>query len=230
MAIKPKGTKKNPVITVAILEDNEPMLKGMCMELDIPDIHVCSAQDNFEKFLDDVRQCRPTVALVDLRIRTPDTSVGYEAIQSIRDISPQTHCIIYTVFDDLEHFHRGINLGVKAFVSKHINETSLERVIRIVADGGEYYGDLMARYLQKIKELPSMPNLGEPTTSSQGQLSDREREVLRLFGDDHSEEEIAKELNLSIHTVKAHTKNIRGKLNVSSTKEAVRLARLRGWL
>ena len=225
-----KKLNEKPMITVAILEDNEPMLKGMCIELDKPDIRICSARDELKAFLEDVRQYQPVVAVVDLRIKTADTEVGYEAVRIIREISPQTHCIIYTVYEGLEYFHRGVNLGVKAFVSKHIHGVSLEKVIRIVASGGTYYGDLPSQYLEKVKEMPATASLIEPSASSEGHLSERELEILRLFGEGKMEDDIALGLHISINTIKAHTKNIRGKLKVKTTTEAVRVARLRNLL
>lgn len=229
MRAKKKSNEKF-MITVAILEDNEPMLKGMCIELDKPDIRICSARDELEAFLEDVRQYQPAVAVVDLRIGTADTEGGYEAVRIIREISPQTHCIIYTVYEGLEYFHRGVSLGVKAFVSKHIHGVSLEKVIRIVANGGTYYGDLLSQYLEKVKEMPAATSLIEPSTPSQGHLSERELEILRFFGEGKTEDDIARELHISINTIKAHTKNIRGKLKVKTTTEAVRVARLRNLL
>ncbi len=230
MPVKKKTNHQKNIISVAILEDNEPMLKGMCIELDKPDIFICSARDELEPFLEDVQRHQPAVAIIDLRIRTADTEGGYEAIRAIRKISTQTHCIIYTVFEQLEYFHKGVNLGVKAFVSKHIHGVSLEKVIRIVANGGTYYGDLLSQYLEKVNEMPSVTNIKDPIEPAQPSLSIRELEILRLFGEGKQEEEIVAELHVSSNTVKAHTKNIRSKMNVKTTVEAVRLGRLRGLL
>jgi DNA-binding NarL/FixJ family response regulator len=225
-----KTIKEKNMISVAILEDNEPMLKGMCIELDKPDIRICSARDELEAFLEDVRQYQPAIAVVDLRIRTTDTEVGYDAIRAIREVSPQTHCIIYTVYDTLEHFHKGVNLGVKAFVSKHIHGVSLEKVIRIVANGGTFYGDLLSQYLEKVKEMPPVADVNNLFDLPQSALSERELEILSLFGNGKTEEEIAAELHVTKNTIKAHTKNIRGKMNVKTTIDAVRFGRLRGLL
>ena len=228
MPSKKKNVDKTNMITVAILEDTEPLLKGMCIELGRADIRVCSARDELDLFLEDVKKCQPSVAVIDLRIHSADTKAGYDAIRAIHEISPKTQCIIYTSYEALEYFHKGVNLGVKAFVSKHIHGISLEKVIRIVANGGTYYGDLLGQYLEKVKELPSEAGQNEPSTPAQGRLSERELEILRLFGEGKTEDEIAEALHVSIHTIRAHTKNIRGKLLVKSTPEAVRIARLRG--
>lgn len=221
---KPEGISK---ITVAILEDNSPLLKGMQMELDKPDIEICSASEQPDTFLSEVEKCQPAIAIIDLRIWS-DFEAGFNAIRRIRDISPRTQCIIYTFYEKLEYFHHGVNLGIKAYVSKNINEISLDKVVRIVANGGTYYGKLLDQYLDKVKEMPDLTNFDEPPTTAQNHLSERELEILRLLGQGRTEDEIAAGLVVSINTIKAHTKNIRGKLGVKTTLDAVRLGRLRG--
>lgn len=229
MPTKTKEAEGEPEeITIAILEDNINLLTGMKIELKKPDIWICSASDQPEKFLNDVDRCQPKVAIIDQRI-WEDFDAGYNAIRKIKEISPNTHCIIYTFYDQLEYFHQGVKLGIKAFVSKNTNEIALEKVIRIVANGGTYYGGLLEQYLERLKEIPSLTFLSEPP-ALYNPLSDREVEVLRLFGEGKSEDEIRKELFVSVNTIKAHTKNIRGKLRVNSTKEAVQVAMLRNWL
>jgi DNA-binding NarL/FixJ family response regulator len=226
----PAKTKNKTIaskIRIAILEDNPLLLSGMKMELDKPDFDICSASDQPDDFISEVKTCQPDIAIVDLRVWN-DFEAGFKVIRQIREMSPRTQCIIYTFYDQLEYFHAGINLGIRAFLSKNINEISLEKVIRIVSSGGAYYGELLNRYLDKVKEMPSLLNLDEPSTVSQGHLSDRELEILRLFGENKDEDAIAEALTVSVNTIKAHTKNIRGKLNVKTTIEALRIARLRG--
>lgn len=230
MSTKHINTEAKSKITVAILEDNLPLLKGMQMELDKPDIEICSASDQPDNFLSDVKKYQPAVAIVDLRIWN-DFEAGFKVIQKIRENSPHTQSVIYTFYDQMEFFHHGINLGIRAFVSKNINEISLEKVIHIVVNGGTYYGDLLSRYLEMVKEIPSLTNLDEPSVpTTQNHMSERELEILRLFGEDKTEDEIAKALVVSVNTIKAHTKNIRGKLGVKTTVDAIRLGRLRGLL
>lgn len=224
--------KKMPIqsadaITVAILEDNELMLKGICIELDRPDIRVCSAREELAPFLEDVRQYQPQVAIVDLRIRT-DPEVGFDAIRTIRETSPGTQCVIYTAFEGLENFHRGMQLGIKAFVSKNTHELSLEKIIRIVANGGTYYGNFLNQYFEKVKEPPLPGDVREAPAPVSSSLSLREKEILCLCAGGKSEGEIAEKLFIARNTVKAHLKSIRSKLKVKSTIEAVRVARLRG--
>src|SRR5687767_11088479 len=127
-------------ITVAILEDNATMIKGLTAELDKPDIFICAVSNNVEQFLDQVKSCQPLIAIVDLRI-WQDYEAGFEVIARAKQVSPATQYIIHTAYDRMENFHNGVNLGIRAFVSKNIYEKPLDEVVRLVFNGGTYYGE-----------------------------------------------------------------------------------------
>lgn len=228
MARNTKKIQSSPSkILVAILEDNATLVKGMKAELDKPDIEICVAKDNVDQFLAELKTCQPAIAIVDLRI-WKDLDAGFVAITKARELSPSTHFIVYTAYDLIEKFHRGINLGVKAFVSKNIYEKPLDEVVRIVHSGGTYYGDLLPQYLDKVNESSIQLNFEKDTNVSvKGGLSRKEFEILEYLDKGMTNQEIAEMIFVSVNTVKAHTKNIRGKLGVKTTTEAIRMYRLR---
>jgi NarL family two-component system response regulator LiaR len=213
-------------ITVAILEDNATLVKGMKAELDKPDIVVCVTCDNVDHFLEQLKSCQPGIAIVDLRI-WKDLDAGFTAIAKAKALSTDTQFIIYTFYDVIEKFHKGINLGVRAFVSKNIYEKPLDEVVRIVSSGGTYYGDLLPKYLDKVRESSIQFEAEGESSSASGKLSKKEMEVIALLDQGKTVEQIAAERFISVNTVKAHTKNIRGKLGAKTTAEAVRIYRLR---
>jgi DNA-binding NarL/FixJ family response regulator len=228
----PTGRKAavKPAITVVILEDNETMAKGMCLEMDKPDIRVCGVATQVEDFLALVKSHKPNVAIVDLGI-PPDREAGFAAIEKAKPLSPGTKFVVHTIYDEPENFHRAIKAGVKGFVTKNIYETSIDKVVRIIADGGNYFGDMLPQYLKILKEDPFTVRRGDTAElSHQAVLSRQEIEVLRLSGEGLSKEEVAARLTISLNTVKAHTKHIREKLGVNTTQEAIRIARLRGMI
>lgn len=221
--IQPKKNK----ITVAILEDNATLVKGMKAELDKPDITICVVRDNIDQFLDELKSCQPAIAIVDLRI-WKDLDAGFVAISKGRELSPSTQFVVYTAYDLIEKFHKGINLGVKAFVSKNIYEKPLDEVVRIVYNGGTYYGDLLSEYLNKLNESSSQLEFDkEKNISAKSGLSKKEIEILDYLDKGMTDQEIAEKTVVSVNTVKAHTKSIRGKLGVKTTTEAIRVFRLR---
>lgn len=217
---------KTKRITVAVLEDNVTMVKGMKAELDKPDISICSVTNHVSQFLEELESCQPHIAIVDLRI-CQDFEAGFGVIARAREISPATQFIVHTAYDMIENFHNGINLGIKAFVSKNIYEKPLDEVVQLVFNGGTYYGELLPQYLNKLKEnaLPlSFQSKEMPVNSD---FSKTELAVLDLLDQGLSIEEIARRRVVSANTIKAQTRSIRGKLGVKTTNEALRLYRLR---
>src|SRR5215210_4428965 len=135
-----KSRTKTKRISVAILEDNATMIKGMRAELDKPDISICAVDNNVSQFLEQLKSCQPMIAIVDLRI-CQDFEAGFAVIERARELSPSTLYIIHSAYDMIENFHKGINLGIRAFVSKNIYEKPLDEVVKLVFDGGTYYGN-----------------------------------------------------------------------------------------
>lgn len=218
---------KTEKITVAILEDNATLVKGMVAELEQPDISICTISDNVNQFLEDIISNQPNIAIVDLRI-WGSFNAGLTSIVKAKELSPDTSFIIHTAYDDIENFHQSINLGVKAFVSKNIYEKPLDEIVRIVFRGGTYYGEFLPKYLDKVKEGSPYLNFDEENLIGEKDvLTHKEQEVLFYLDKDLSQEDIAKQLVVSVNTIKAHTKNIRAKFGVKTTKEAVRIYRLR---
>lgn len=222
---KKKLTSEN-LIRVAILEDNVTLTKGMQAELDKEDIHVCAINDKIDIFLEHVKSCQPEVAIVDLRI-WGDFEAGFSSIQKVREICPNTKFIIYTGYDKIENFHKGINLGVRAFVSKNIYEKPLDEVVRIVASGGTYYGEFLSEYLEVIREDPAqLQEKPVDVNPSQPIWTNKELEILNHLDNGLTPQQIAEILVVTANTIKAHTKSIRAKLNVGTTAEAIRAYRL----
>ncbi|HAW52944.1 MAG TPA: hypothetical protein DCX54_11555 [Flavobacteriales bacterium] len=219
-------TKSEPTkITVVILEDNATLVKGMLVELDYPDIRVCSVSDSVEIFLQEIQNHLPNIAIVDLRIWSA-MHAGLKGIEEAMKLSPNTSFMIHTAYDDIENFHEGISLGIEAFISKNIYEKPLDEIVRIVFNGGTYYGRFLPAYLNMVKETGTRLAFEKEEESAKDILTSAEQEIIQLFEKGFSQEEIAEKRSVSIHTVKTHTKSIRAKLGVKSTSEAVLKYRL----
>lgn len=85
-----------------------------------------------------------------------------------------------------------------------------------------YVGRLLAAFGQEEGRMLAKPVIGEPPIEP---LSERERDVLRLLGTDLSGPDIARELTVSLNTLRTHTKNIYEKLEVNNRRAAVRRAK-----
>ncbi len=219
-----KTNKKLPLkkISIVILEDVPIIVSAMKLELDKSDILICSVKDNVDDFLRDIKKHKPDIAFIDLRIEQ-DFASGFTAIESAKGLSPRTKFMIFTGYDNLPEFERAINLGVKAFITKNLHQKPLDEIVRIVYGGGAYYGELLDLYLDKLNVKTEDREAEKNEKDLETLLTKRELEVLSLLNEGLIVKEVAMRMSVEVNTIKAHTQRIREKLDVKTTKEAVRV-------
>jgi DNA-binding NarL/FixJ family response regulator len=137
---------------------------------------------------------------------------------------------VYTAHATLEYFHRAMALDVKGFVKKEYDikpKLTLVEIIRMVAGGGEFYDqELFKQYKKMIGEsFVIQENVANMARGDE--LTEREKEILRLISRNLNNQEIADQLIISINTVKVHVSNIFEKLKVHTKREALIIAKTR---
>jgi len=110
------------------------------------------------------------------------------------------------------------NIGVEGFLTKTCSIQEVNLAISTIAKGGKFFCDT-------VLEIITQSDVPNPSD-----LSDREMQVIRCVGKGLSSDEIANQLNLSIHTVNSHRKNILKKLGLRSPTELVVYALKKGWV
>ena len=139
---------------------------------------------------------------------------GIEGIRLIKTISPSTHVIMLTVFDDQEKIFQAICAGASGYLLKSSSEERIAESIREVMNGGAAMTPSIA---QKVIEM--FTSLAAPKDDYG--LTAREREILNFAVQGLIKKEIADRLTLSFHTVDAHLRNIYTKLQVHTRAGAV---------
>ena len=165
-----------------------------------------SATDGTEA-LRKIEELKPTLALIDLAL--PGTS-GLEIARSAARVSPQTAIVIYSGASDPATVREALDLGVRAFVAKEAPLEGLKRALDTVAAGGNYVDPVLGAQLLSASAGP--------------ELTDRERQVLRLLADGCSYEAIGQQLFISPETVRTHVAKATKKLGVQTRVEAVAAA------
>ena len=163
------------------------------------------------KLLESASVAAPDVILLDVGL--PGMN-GLEGIRVIKSISPSTHVIMLTVFDDHEKIFRSICAGASGYLLKTSSEENIALAIREVMNGGAAMTPTIA---QKVIEM--FANLAAPKEDYG--LTAREREILNLAVEGLIKKEIADRLGLSFHTVDAHLRSIYTKLQVNTRAGAV---------
>jgi DNA-binding NarL/FixJ family response regulator len=193
-------------ITCLVADDHPAMVEAICDVLAHEGIEIVGRAVDGEEAVAKIETRRPKVAVIDLRM--PHIS-GIETTRLLGTASPDTAVILYTAYGDRALVTEAIDAGARGFVLKEAPLADLVRAVRLVAQGGTYVDPVLA---------------GALTTASVAQLpglTPREREVLRLLSDGHSNVEIGKRLFISPETVRTHVRKAMAKLEADTRTEAV---------
>jgi DNA-binding NarL/FixJ family response regulator len=166
-----------------------------------------------------VRRYCPDVLLLDLAL--PDVS-GIEVARRVAAESPATRVAVLSAYDDDDYVVAALEAGVAAYLLKTAPAKDVIAAIHAVADGQVVLHPAIAT---KLRRSLSRSEASRPRS----ELTEREREVLRMAADGLHNKEIANRLSLSIRTVEGHLSHILAKLGVSSRTEAVVYGLAHGW-
>ena len=150
---------------------------------------------------------------------------GAKVAGLLRVSSPRTRILIHTVHEDIGYLRQMLELGVSGYILKRSSGDQLVGSIRAVADGGVYIDPLIAGKL-----VGGSKQKGEVEIGLGGDLSEREREVLKLTATGHSLKEVAAQLQVSVKSVETYKARGMEKLGFDSRVELLRYASSNGWL
>ena len=198
-------------IRVLIVDDHGVVREGLRAYLELePDIQVVGEARDGHEGVRRAEELHPDVVLMDLVMPRMD---GVEATAAIKLHQPEAHVIVLTSFVDDDRVVPAIKAGATSYLLKDVAAADLARAIRGARAGqAQLHPEVARRLMQQV----TTPRKVEPVT----QLTDREREVLRLLAEGRSNKEIARELVVSERTVKGHVSNILGKLGLQDRTQA----------
>ena len=205
-------------INVLIVDDHTLFRKGMHTMLEAEDdMTVVGEAASGREALEQAQALMPDVILMDIAM--PDMN-GVEATRALHCEMPHVGIIFCTMFEDDEHVFAGLKAGGRGYILKGSDPDTMLRAIRAVAHGESLLGPTIAqKVLRQFSALPGEAPAGQAPLCDD--LTEREREVLTLVGQGHSNKEIARELCISEKTVKNHIANIFSKLHVNDRTQAV---------
>jgi two-component system nitrate/nitrite response regulator NarL len=171
-------------------------------------VHVGSAGDGREA-IEAVRRLDPDVVVLDLELPTVD---GLTVLRQMRDLAPHVQPLVLSAHTDGWLVHEALANGACGFLSKGTEVEQLRDAIRRAADGQTLLSQgLHTRVAEYVRRGPAVPP----------DVTQREREILRLVAAGLSTPEIAKCLYLSQPTIKTHLRRMFRKLCVSDRTAAV---------
>jgi DNA-binding NarL/FixJ family response regulator len=196
-------------IRVLIVDDHSVVREGLRMFLARdPDIEVVGEAADGDEAIEQARQLRPHVVVMDLLLPVLD---GMTATRTIRNELPETEVLALTSVLEQTSVAEAIRAGAIGYLLKDARAVEIRTAIKAAAAGQVHLSPQVSTYLLNTVRMPERP---EP-------LTPREMDVLRLLAQGCSNKEIARTLQLVEETVKFHVRHILAKLSVQSRTQAV---------
>ncbi len=208
----------NP-IKVFLVDDHRIFLEGLVRLIqDHPSMKIIGTARDGRETLKQIQALQPDVVLMDISM--PNLN-GLEATRLIKQASPKTKILILSMHENDEFLKRALKAGAVGYLLKDSSADELFQAIEEVDRGNTYLSPSLSRKL--IDDYLGTLKRG-PVKISDHALTGREREILQLLAEGHSNPEIAKCLHLSAQTIATHRKKIMKKLHLHRITDLVRYA------
>jgi NarL family two-component system response regulator LiaR len=216
-----EGREEVDKIKVLIVDDHAIVRQGLRTFLELQaDIEIVGEAENGLQAVEQAGREHPDVVLLDLVMPIMD---GIQATREIMERSPGSRVLILTSFGDDDKVFPAIRAGAQGYLLKDIPPQELAQAVRDAHQGkAQLHPDiarkLMADVAAREEKAPPAPD----------ELTERERDVLRLIAQGFSNQQIARELVISEKTVKTHVSSILSKLHVEDRTQAAIYALKKG--
>ncbi len=205
-------------IRVLIADDHPLFRKGLRGLLEsVTGIEVVGEATEGEEAIALAERLLPDVILMDINM--PGVN-GIEATRRILHVNPSVGVLVLTMYEDDDSVFAAMRAGARGYLLKGVDQEEVLRAINAVSSGEAIFSPSIARRL--IHYFSTLEKTVSPVFP---ELTDREREVLNLIAQGHTNAAIAEKLVLSPKTVRNHVSIIFSKLQVASRAEAIIRAR-----
>ena len=206
-------------VSVLVADDHPIYREGIVRAIkERPDLELVGEAGDGREALERIRELRPDVAVIDVRMPELD---GSDVLVALREEGLPTNVVFLSAFLDSKTVYDAVAAGASAYLSKEADSSEIVAAIEAAARGETILGPEVQTGLAEQIRL-------REESEARPRLSDREHEVLRLIAEGLSAPEIGERIHLSTATVKTHLQHLYEKLGVSERAAAVAEGMRRG--
>jgi DNA-binding NarL/FixJ family response regulator len=206
-------------IRVLVADDHEVVRRGLgCLFTDT-EVSIVAEASNGQEALEQTRQHKPDVVVLDIRMPGID---GLDTLEKIKAENPDTRVVMMSTYDNPTYVARAVALGASDYVLKGSSRDHILTAITRAAAGEPAAPESM------LYRIRGHMNRRKEGSDQENPLTNRELQVLRHVALGLSNREIGRSLTISIETVKEHVQNILRKIDVADRTQAAVWAVKRG--
>ncbi|WP_431610896.1 response regulator transcription factor [Chryseobacterium sp. 'Rf worker isolate 10'] len=203
-------------IKLALIDDEQLILEGVKMLLsNEKNISVCLTADNGPDFIEDLGKISkdefPDIALVDVQMKPMN---GFELVEILKEKFPDLKIIILSSHYKTSILGYMVKLGVSAFLPKNSNKKTFIDAITMVDKNGVFFTaedhQMLFTYMNSTAKKNSL-------FETEDELSEREKDVVKLICQEFTNNEIGEKLFISPRTVESHRQRILEKIGAKNT-------------
>ncbi|HYK12079.1 MAG TPA: response regulator transcription factor [Gemmatimonadales bacterium] len=206
-------------LRVLLADDHALVRAGLRALLnDLPGVEVVAETGDGREALRLVREQKPDIAMIDISM--PGLN-GLDVAARIAHDRPATRVIIVSMHGDDETVRRALTAGATGYLLKNSDRGELEMALRTVARGDTWLSPALTKRVVAVFTQDARPAEGGGPFAA---LTPRQREVLQLVAEGHSNKEIAQRLNVALKTVETHRTELMERLDIHGVAGLVRYA------
>ena len=211
-------TDENKQIKLALVDDHNLFRKGLIKLINLADkenkYHILFEADNGNDLKDKLnKRALPDIVLMDIEM--PDMD-GYESVEWMRKNYPDISILVVSMFDSEEAIIKMLRLGVKGYLSKHIEVEDMHMALESIGKKGFYYSDSVAGVMAQIIQGNAAGDEQKNSGRIKNNLSENEAEFLNLACTELTYQQIADKMNLSPKTIDGYREALFTRFNVKS--------------
>lgn len=207
---------QNPPLKIAIVDDHNLFRKGLIKLINLGDTQnkytIVFEAENGNDLKDKLnKKSLPDIILMDIDM--PDMD-GYEAVDWLRKYHPDISILVVSMFESEEPILRMLQMGVKGYLSKDIEVEDMHLALESITNKGVYYSDLVSGIM--AQNIQNNTAAGAVKAGKMTDLSENEREFIKLACTDLTYHQIADKMNLSPKTIDGYRESLFHKFNVKN--------------